>query len=44
MRSRYKKIKHEKYLLQRFDMGKKVSKFNLYLKINTPYEDLKYDR
>ena len=44
IRSRYKKNKHEKYLLPRIDMGKKLSKFKLFLKINTPYEDLKYDR
>ncbi len=44
LRSRYDPNKHDKYLIPRIDMGKKLSNFKLFLKIKTPYEDLKYDR
>ena len=44
LRSRYDPNKHGKYLMPRIDMGKKLSNFKLFLKIKTPYEDLKYDR
>jgi peptidoglycan/xylan/chitin deacetylase (PgdA/CDA1 family) len=39
-RSRFNTNKHNKYLLPRIDMGKKISKFKLYLKAFTPYEDI----
>ncbi len=39
--STYNTIKHNKYLLPRIDMGKKISNFKLFLKLKTPYEDLK---
>ena len=44
LRSRYDPNRHDKYLIPRIDMGKKLSTFKLFLKIKTPYEDLKYDR
>ena len=44
LRSRYDPNKHDKYLIPRIDMGKKLSNLKLFLKIKTPYEDLKYDR
>jgi len=44
LRARYDPNKHDKYLIPRIDMGKKLSNFKLFLKIKTPYEDLKYDR
>ena len=40
-RSRFNTNKHNKYLLPRIDMGKKMSKFKLYLKTFTPYEDVR---
>ena len=40
-RSRFNNNKHNKYLLPRIDMGKKMSKFKLYLKAFTPYEDIR---
>jgi len=40
-RSRFNTNKHNKYLLPRIDMGKKISKFKLYLKAFTPYEDIR---
>ena len=40
-RSRFNTNKHNKYLLPRIDMGKKMSKFKLYLKAFTPYEDIR---
>ncbi len=42
-RSRYDESTHDKYLLPRIDMGKKMSNFKIYLKLNTPYEDFKYE-
>ncbi len=39
-RSRYDTLKHNKYVLPRIDMGKRISKFKLYLKVFTPYEDI----
>ena len=39
-RSRFNTNKHNKYLLPRIDMGKKISIFKLYLKAFTPYEDI----
>ena len=44
LRARYDPNKHDKYLIPRIDMGKKLSNLKLFLKIKTPYEDLKYDR
>ena len=43
-RSRYDQSIHNKYLLPRIDMGKKMSNFKMYLKLNTPYEDFKYGK
>ena len=43
-RSRYDESIHNKYLLPRIDMGKKISNFKMYLKLNTPYEDFKYGK
>ena len=43
-RSRYDQSIHNKYLLPRIDMGKKISNFKMYLKLNTPYEDFKYGK
>lgn len=40
-RARFNTNKHNKYLLPRIDMGKKISKFKLYLKAFTPYEDIR---
>jgi len=40
-RSRFNTNKHNKYLLPRIDMGKKMSIFKLYLKAFTPYEDIR---
>jgi len=40
-RSRFNTNKHNKYLLPRIDMGKKMTKFKLYLKAFTPYEDIR---
>ena len=40
-RSRYNIKKHSKFLIPRIDMGKKLSLFKLYLKIQTIYEDIK---
>ena len=40
-RARFNINKHNKYLLPRIDMGKKISKFKLYLKAFTPYEDIR---
>ncbi len=42
-RARYDESIHDKYLLPRIDMGKKMSTFKIYLKLNTPYEDFKYE-
>ena len=42
-RSRYNIKKHSKFLIPRIDMGKKLSLFKLYLKIQTIYEDIKYN-
>jgi len=41
-RSRYDKNKHTKYLIPRIDMGKNIPYFKMFLKLKTPYEDLKY--
>ena len=41
-RSRYDKNKHTKYLIPRIDMGKNIPNFKMFLKLKTPYEDLKY--
>ena len=43
-RSRYDKNKHTKYLIPRIDMGKNIPYFKMFLKLKTPYEDLKYDK
>ena len=41
-RSRFKPKKHNFHLIPRIDMGKPNSKFKLFLKLNTIYEDIKY--
>ena len=43
IRSRYDEKKHTKYLIPRIDMGKPYSKLKLYLKLETIYEDIKYN-
>ena len=42
-RSRYNPRKHSEFLIPRIDMGKKLSSIKLYLKIQTIYEDIKYN-
>ena len=42
-RSRYKPKQHDKYLIPRIDMGKKLSNFKLFLKLSTIYEDIKFN-
>ena len=41
-RSRYKYQKHNPLLIPRVDMGKKISNFKIFLKLNTFYEDIKF--
>jgi peptidoglycan/xylan/chitin deacetylase (PgdA/CDA1 family) len=41
-RSRYEIDKHNLLLIPRIDMGKKISLFKIFLKIETFYEDIKY--
>tara|TARA_B100001057_G_scaffold465707_1_gene522111 strand:- start:244 stop:954 length:711 start_codon:yes stop_codon:yes gene_type:complete len=41
-RSRYNINKHNRILIPRIDMGKKISLFKLYLKLKTFYEDIKF--
>ena len=41
-RSRYFPNKHYSHLIPRIDMGKKLSKFKMFLKLKTPYEDIKF--
>tara|TARA_Y100000741_G_scaffold288507_1_gene228498 strand:+ start:1221 stop:1931 length:711 start_codon:yes stop_codon:yes gene_type:complete len=41
-RSRYQFNKHDQYLIPRVDMGKKLNKFKIFLKLNTYYEDIKF--
>ena len=41
-RSRYCYSKHNPYLIPRIDMGKKLSKFKMFMKLNTFYEDIKF--
>ena len=43
-RSRYDKNIHKQYLIPRIDMGKNIPYFKMFLKLKTPYEDLKYDK
>ena len=43
-RSRYDLNKHNSHLIPRIDMGKNVSPFKLYLKLQTIYEDMKYKK
>ena len=43
-RSRYNLKKHNSHLIPRIDMGKKISNFKLYLKLETIYEDIKYKK
>ena len=43
-RSRYDNNKHTQYLIPRIDMGKNIPYFKMFLKLKTPYEDLKYDK
>lgn len=42
-RSRYNPKIHSEFLIPRIDMGKKLSSIKLYLKIQTIYEDIKYN-
>ena len=41
-RSRYEVDKHNLHLIPRIDMGKKISLFKIFLKMETFYEDIKY--
>lgn len=41
-RSRFKPVNHNFHLIPRVDMGKPKSKFKLFLKLNTFYEDIKF--
>jgi peptidoglycan/xylan/chitin deacetylase (PgdA/CDA1 family) len=41
-RSRYEVDKHNLLLIPRIDMGKKISLFKIFLKMETFYEDIKY--
>ena len=41
-RSRYETKKHNLHLIPRIDMGKKISLFKMFLKMETFYEDIKY--
>jgi len=41
-RSRYEVGKHNLHLIPRIDMGKKISLFKIFLKMETFYEDIKY--
>jgi len=43
-RSRFDTNKHNKYKLPRIDMGKTISNFKLYLKVFTPYEDIRQSK
>tara|TARA_B100000686_G_C16775990_1_gene968499 strand:- start:1683 stop:2393 length:711 start_codon:yes stop_codon:yes gene_type:complete len=42
-RSRYNTLLHDKFLIPRIDMGRKLSSFKIYLKLRTIYEDIKYN-
>ena len=41
-RSRYLINKHDPYLIPRIDMGKKLTRFKMFLKLKTFYEDIKF--
>ena len=41
-RSRYEFNKHDLHLIPRIDMGKNISLFKIFLKMETFYEDIKY--
>ena len=41
-RSRYNINNHDNILIPRIDMGKKMSLFKIYLKLDTIYEDIKF--
>ena len=41
-RSRYETEKHNLFLIPRIDMGKKMTLFKIFLKMETFYEDIKY--
>ncbi len=43
-RSRYFYNKHDSLLIPRIDMGKKLTKFKMFLKLKTFYEDIKYSK
>ena len=43
-RSRYEVDKHDSLLIPRIDMGKKISLFKIFLKMETFYEDIKYEQ
>ena len=43
-RSRYDLKKHNSHLIPRIDMGKNFSSLKLYLKLETIYEDIKYNK
>jgi len=43
-RSRYFHRKHDSLLIPRIDMGKKLTKFKMFLKLKTFYEDIKFSK
>lgn len=43
IRSRYNLNKHKKIFIPRLHMSNKISNFKFFLKLNTIYEDIKYD-
>ena len=43
-RSRYFYKKHDSFLIPRIDMGKKLTKFKMFLKLKTFYEDIKFSK
>lgn len=43
VRSRYNLNKHNNFFIPRLHMSNKISNFKFYLKLNTIYEDIKYD-
>jgi|TARA_B110000116_G_scaffold203302_1_gene178347 peptidoglycan/xylan/chitin deacetylase (PgdA/CDA1 family) len=43
-RSRYNLLIHDTHLMPRIDMGKNYNKIKLFLKLNTIYEDIKFNK
>lgn len=43
-RSRFNLKNHDPHLIPRIDMGKKISNIKIFLKLNTLYEDIKYNK